>query len=159
MLLYESLHGRQNLSKMDAAQESASITGSNVEQMCSRICFNTVVTIAGFSERTVRLYRKEFFDNKLKFHDTQQGKYERHQLLNNEKVRLRASEYVWENAFNKGEPNRTAPMFREYVNSSLLPSHHLPPHFPRSISLRTAIWWLHKLGFKPMHGSQEGNLH
>ena len=50
----------------------------------------------------------------------------------------------------EGEPNMTSPMFCEYVNSSLLPSNHIPPHFPRSISLRTAIRWLHKLDFKSM---------
>ena len=39
VLLYESFHGRQNLSNMDAAQELACITCSIVEQMCSQICF------------------------------------------------------------------------------------------------------------------------
>ena len=31
----------------------------------------------------------------------------------------------------------------------LLPSHVLPPHFPRTISVRTANRWLHNLGFTP----------
>ena len=44
----------------------------------------------------------------------------------------------------------TALNFCDYVNSTLLPSHYLPPHFPRSISVRTAVHWLHRLGFKPM---------
>lgn len=44
----------------------------------------------------------------------------------------------------------TSVMFCEYVNNELLPSHHLPPNFPRAISLHTAIRWLHQLGFKPI---------
>jgi len=42
---------------MDAAQEAASITG--------------------FNEKTVRLYRKEFFEQKGNFKESRQGKYER----------------------------------------------------------------------------------
>ena len=44
----------------------------------------------------------------------------------------------------------TARSFCGWVNDNLLPSVHLPPHFPRSISLGTAIRWLHHLGFKPV---------
>ncbi len=40
--------------------------------------------------------------------------------------------------------------FCEFVNSTLLPSHSLPPYFPCSISIHTAIRWLHHLGFRPM---------
>ena len=42
-----------------------------------------------------------------------------------------------------------AAAFCEYVNNHLLLSSHLPPFSPRSVSLRTAIRWLHHLGFKP----------
>ena len=42
----------------------------------------------------------------------------------------------------------TAQSFCDWINNDLLPSSHLPPHFPQSISLRTAIRWLHHLGFK-----------
>ena len=44
----------------------------------------------------------------------------------------------------------TAQSFWDWVNSSLLPSSHLQPHFPRSISVCTAIRWLHHLRFKPV---------
>ena len=67
-----------------------------------------------------------------------------------EGLRERASEFVRENAFKKGEPNMTSVSFLTFVNNELLPSHHLSPHFPRMISLRTAIRWLHNLGFKPI---------
>ena len=87
-------------------------------------------------------------ENKFSFKETRQGKYERMCILNDEGLRERASEFVRENAFKKGEPNMTFVMFLELVNERLL--HHLSPNLPRSISLRTAIRWLHDLGFKPM---------
>lgn len=106
--------------------------------------------ISGFCERTVRSYRKEFFDNKFKFKESRQGKQERLLVLSDENLRARAMEWVHEHAFRKGKPNMTAADFCEFVNSTLLPSHCLPPYFPRSISVRTAIRWLHHLGFRPM---------
>ena len=106
--------------------------------------------ISGFGERTVRRYRKEFFDNKFQFKESQQGKHERLLVLSNENLRKDACEWVRENAFRKGKPNMTASSFCEYVNSTLLPGHHLPPHFPRTITLRTATRWLHHLGFRVM---------
>ena len=129
-LLFTSFKNQQKMSTMDAAQEAASITG--------------------FNEKTVRAYAKEFVENKFSFKETRQGKYERMCILNDEGLRERASEFVRENAFKKGEPNMTSVMFLEFVNERLLPSHHLSLNFPRSISLRTAIRWLHDLGFKPM---------
>ena len=44
----------------------------------------------------------------------------------------------------------TAQTFCNYVNNELLVASHLPPFFPRKISLRMAVHWLHHLGFKPM---------
>ena len=128
--LFMSFQKRQKMSVMDAAQEAASITG--------------------FNERTVRAYAKEFNDNNCSFKETRQGKYERMCILNDEGLRERASEFVRANAFKKGEPNMTSVSFLKFVNNELLPSHHLSPHFPRMISLRTAIRWLHNLGFKPV---------
>ena len=130
------------MSKMDAAQEAASITGQLLllyeDGFVLRLCD------LGFAERTVRRYRKEFFENGLKFKDSQQGKHKRLLVLSNENLR---KEWVRENAFKKGEPNMTAASFCEYINSILLPSHHLPPNFPRTISFRTAV---HRLRFKPI---------
>lgn len=51
----------------------------------------------------------------------------------------------------------TSMSFMEFVNNILCPSHHLPSNFPPSISLRTAIQWLHQLGFKPIT-SQNGDI-
>ena len=94
-------------------------------------------------------YRKEFFENKFQFRGSRQGKHERLMVLSDEELRKKACKWVHENAFKKGQPNMTAAMFCNYVNSTLLPSQHLPPHFPRTISFRTAVRWLHHLGFKP----------
>ena len=76
--------------------------------------------------------------------------YERHCVYHDEALNHKAAEWVREHAFVKGELNMTAQSFCDWVNNDLLPSSHLPPHFPRSISLRTAVCWLHHLGFKPV---------
>ena len=129
VLLMESFRNRQKMNVTDAAKGAASITGYN--------------------EKTVRQYRKEFFTQKGKFKEGKQGKYKRHCLLNDENLRLEAAMYVRENAYRKGEANMTATSFCQWVNNDLLPSYHLPPNLPRTISLRTATRWLHKLGFRP----------
>ena len=129
VLLMESFRNRQKMNVTDAAKEAASITGYN--------------------EKTVRQYRKEFFTQKGKFKEGKQGKYKRHCLLNDENLRLEAAMWVRENAYRKGEANMTATSFCQWVNNDLLPSYHLPPNLPRTISVRTATRWLHKLGFRP----------
>ena len=127
--LLETLRARQGLTVVDAAKESASFTGYN--------------------ERTVRRYRKQFFEGKGKLEETRQGKYKRCCLLNDESLRLDAAMWARGNAYKKGEPNMTAGKFCQYVNDELLPSHVLPANLPRTISLRTANRWLHHLGFNP----------
>ena len=49
----------------------------------------------------------------------------------------------------------TAASFCQWVNTELLPSTTLPANYPRSISLRTATRWLHRLGFRPL-GHKKG---
>ena len=129
VLLMHSFRTRQKMSVSDAAREAASISGYN--------------------ERTVRRYTKEFFDNRGRFPDSRQGKYERRCLFNDEDLRLEAAMWVRENAYKKGEGNATAQSFCECVNNCLLPSHNLPPELPRHISVRTATRWLIRLGFRP----------
>ena len=127
--LLQAFKTRQGMLLMDAAQESASF--------------------AGFNEKTVRRYRKQFFDGKGRFEDTKQGKYERSCLLNEEELRLDAAMWARENAYKKGEANMTAGKFCQWVNNELLPSHVLSSNLPRTISVRTANRWLHQLGFTP----------
>jgi hypothetical protein len=71
-------------------------------------------------------------------------------MYHDETLNLKAAEWVRENTFVKGRPNMTAQTFCDWINNSLLVSSHLPPFFPREISLRTAVRWLHHLGFKPV---------
>ena len=106
--------------------------------------------IIGFNEKTVRRYRNEFFQNEGHFAVRLQGKYERHCVQHDEAFNHKAAEWVREHAFVKGEPNMTAQSFCDWVNNTLLPSSHLQPNFPRCISFRTAVRWLHHLGFKPV---------
>ena len=107
-------------------------------------------SIVGFSDKTVRKYRNNFFANKGSLTPLKQGKYERHCVYHDEELNRKSAEWVRAHAFVKGEPNMTAQSFCDWINSDLLVSSHLPPFFPREISLRTAIRWLHHLGFKPV---------
>ena len=129
VLLMQTFQVRQKMPIADAAQEAASISG--------------------FNERTVRRYRKEFFENKGRFPESRQGKHERQCLFNDETLRLKAAMWLRENSYRKGEGNATAQSFCEWVNNHLLPSHNLPPELPRFISVRTAVRWLSRLGFRP----------
>ena len=129
VILMESFKTRQGMTVKDAATEAGSIVG--------------------FNEKTVRRHRNDFFTNKGHLSESRRGKYERHCVYHDEDLNQKAREWVREHAFKKGEPNMTAGAFCEYANNHLLPSSHLPPFFPRSISMRTAVRWLHHLGFKP----------
>ena len=104
------------------------------------------VYIIGFAERTVRGYWKEFVENSFKFQDSQQGKWERHLILNDENLRKRASKWVCENACIKGAPNMTTAMFCEYVNSPSKPfsTTKLPTtlHFASESHKMAAPSWL-----------------
>ena len=128
--LMESFKTRQKMNVKDAAREAGSVVG--------------------FSDKTVRKYRNNFFANKGSLTPLKQGKYERHCVYHDEELNCKSAEWVRAHAFVKGEPNMTAQSFCDWINSDLLVSSHLPPFFPREISVRTAIRWLHHLGFKPV---------
>ena len=68
--------------------------------------------------------------------------------MNDEDIKKKATDWVCENSYKKGELNMTSQMFCQWVNTQLLMNCNLPPGFPRSISPRTAIHWLHALGFR-----------
>ena len=57
---------------------------STNESLIHLNCCNVYI---GFAERTVRGYWKEFVENSFKFKDSQQGKWERHLILNDENLR------------------------------------------------------------------------
>ena len=125
--LVESFMTRLKMKSTAAALEAASITGLN--------------------EKTVRRYRKEFYENKGHFKEEKRGKYQQHCLYNNENLCMEAARFVRENGCKKGEACLNAKLFCQWVNSDLLPSRDLPPNLPRRISVRTATRWLHRLGF------------
>ena len=128
--LMESFKTRQKMNVKEAATEAGSIVG--------------------FSEKTIRKYRNDFFSNQGSLTPHRQGKYERHCVYHDEHLNHKAAEWVRANAFSKGQPNMTAQTFCDWVNSHLLVSSHLPPFFPREVSLRTSVRWLHHLGFSPV---------
>lgn len=130
VVLMENFRKQQKMNVTDAAREAGSITRLN--------------------ERTVQKYRSDFFSNKGHISTHQQGRYERRCVHHNEELNLKAATWVREHAFAKKEPNMIAHTFCSWVNNNLLVTSHLPPNFPRSISLRTTIRWLHHLGFKPV---------
>lgn len=105
--------------------------------------------IFGPNEKTIRRWRNDFYGNQGDFTASKQGKHSRPFVLNDENCRREASKWVRCNASVKGEPNMTAAKFRDWVNSSLLPNADLPPGLPRQIQERTAVKWLHELGFRP----------
>ena len=101
------------MSKMSAAQESASITGKLllfIVKLYTCSLFRNYF-VFGYHERTVRAYAEEFFENDMKFNNAQQSKYERQCVLSDEELRSQASLWVRENAFKKGEPNMTSAFF------------------------------------------------
>uniref|UniRef100_A0A1X7V209 Uncharacterized protein n=1 Tax=Amphimedon queenslandica TaxID=400682 RepID=A0A1X7V209_AMPQE len=100
------------------------------------------------NEKTVRNWRSEFYANKGSFHESKQGKHKRPFVLDDEECRSKASQWVRSNACVKGKPNKTALKFCHWVNTDLLPNADLPPSLPQSIKERTAVKWLHELGFR-----------
>ena len=62
VLLYQSFRTRQKMSVKDAATEAGSIVG--------------------FNEKTVRMHRKDFYENKGKFKESTRGKYDRKKTSN-----------------------------------------------------------------------------
>ena len=105
--------------------------------------------MTGFNEKTVRGYRDDFLANHGTLKDERRGKHKKVCLFNDETLRLEAAMWVREHAVRKGEANMTASSFCSWVNNDLLPSNNLPPNFPRTIGVKTATRWLHRLGYRP----------
>ena len=91
VLLAESFRTRQGMDIVDAAREAGSIVG--------------------YSDKTVRKLRKEFYENKGELKERKQGKYERLTIYRDEELNREAAKWVRENAFTKGKPNMTAQSF------------------------------------------------
>ncbi len=130
MMLYDNYMSRFGLLKTAAAVE--------------------VGLVLGISDKTIRMWRRDFLSNGGEFSEYQRGTYARYIVLEDEEYKKMALEWIRSNSSVKGRPNMTAVIFRSWVVSVLLPQvklHH--PQVPSSISDRTAIRWLHQLGFEP----------
>ena len=137
VLLMHNFQQRHKMKVTDAAQEAGSITV--------------------FNERTVRKFRKEYFDNKGKFPETKQGKYKRRCLLNDKDLQLQASMFVRENAYKKGEANFTAQSLCKWVNDELLQSHDLTTG-AASIHFCVHCYTMAQPAWFSSNQSQEGRL-
>ena len=113
--LMESFKTRLKMNVKDAAREAGSIVG--------------------FSDKTVRKYRNNFFVNKGSLTPLKQGKYERHCIYHDEQLNHKSAEWVRAHAFVKDDPSVTAQSFCHWINSDLLVSSHLLPFFQREISI------------------------
>ena len=100
------------------------------------------------SDKTVREWRKQFFENDAVIPESKQGKYQRSGVLwSNEDLNKKATRYIRENANIKGRPNLTIAKFCQWVNDDLLFNSTLEPGFLRKIGVETSRKWMHQLGF------------
>ena len=103
--------------------------------------------VVGYSEKSIRSWHKEFYDNEGEFGESLKGKHCRPFVLDDEDCRKKALEWLRKRVNDKDQPSMTATSFANWVNMELLPRTTLSPGFPQSITPRTARKWLHKLGF------------
>ena len=126
-----------------------------MDMLTDRLNFTTVVAAAevgmllNLSEKTVRIWRRHFYQNKGHFTESKQGKHSRNSIWNDENLRSKAATLVRANATVRGQPNMTGAKFGLWVNSELHPNADLLPGCPQEIRPRTAVKWLHCLGFRP----------
>ena len=110
-----------------------------------------VALLLGFNEKTIRIWRRDFFVNKGEFFEYRRGSYARYAVLRDEEYRDLALEWFQANSISKRSPNLTAAHFKTWINGILLPivtaEHH--PQIQQQVSVRTATRWLHGLGFHP----------
>ena len=96
------------------------------------------------SDRTIRDWITQFYENDFEIPDSEQGHYQRSGVLwQNESLNKKVTNYVRQNACVKGRANLTVHSFCEWLNEVLLVSETLEPGFPRRVSVETARHWLH----------------
>ena len=136
MLIYDNYRELFGLLKMSAAKE--------------------VALYLGYSEKTVRRWRKDFIEGSRHYSVDGRGKYAQNIVINDKEYRDLALKWIHENAYVKGKPNMTTADFCTRVNHTLLPKvseHHLS--VPSKISVRTAVHWLHSLGFERVSSEKD----
>ena len=83
--------------------------------------------VVGYSERSIRTWRKKFHENEGEFDESLKGKHSRPYVLDDENCRKKALAWLHGRAYEKDQPNMTAATFANWVNSDLLktPIFHL----------------------------------
>lgn len=84
----------------------------------------------GVNEKTIRIWRKDFFENRGTFSESKQGKHSRPYILDDEQLRHKAATWVRSNSSCKGQPNMTANKFCDWLiqNCFLMLLCHLDVH-------------------------------
>ena len=98
------------------------------------------------NDKTVRIWRKDFYTNEGTFSESKQGKHLWPYILDDENLPHKAATWVHSNSSCKGQ---TADKFCDWVNTELLPNATIPPVCPHQIKNCTATKWLHDLWFRP----------
>lgn len=91
------------------------------------------------SDRTIRDWITQFYENNFKAPDAMQGHYQRSRVLwQNKSLNKKVINCVQQNASVKGRANLTTHSFCEWMNGVLLTSETLELGFPRGVSVETA---------------------
>lgn len=72
--------------------------------------------LLGVNEKTVRLWRKDFYTNKGEFSEYLRGKHARYAVLDDEEYCKMALEWIRSHAYAKGKPNLRARHFCDWIN-------------------------------------------
>ena len=80
--------------------------------------------VVGYSEKSIRTWRNEFYENDGEFDESLKGKHIRPYVLDDEKCRKKALDWLRERIHVKDQPSMTAATFANWINSELLPNSH-----------------------------------
>ena len=84
----------------------------------------------GRSDRTIRDWKAQFYENEGKIPGSKQGQYQRSGVLwHSESLNKKLRKYVQEKAFVKGSANLTTFSFCQWVNEQLLVNETLEPGY------------------------------
>ena len=112
-------------------------------------------SVVGRTGRSVRGYVGDFARNRGRFKPYRRGRHRRFSVIDDEECRLKAAEWAREHASVREKPNMTATDFSSFIHRELQPLLNLPAPFLQSISTRTALRFLHSLGFYRKRSSQK----
>ena len=101
---------------------------------------NEVGLILSHNEKTIHIWRQDFYINQGSFTESRQGKHACLFILDDEGLWHKAGSRKCHNQ------NMTGAKFCTWVNTHLLPNAQLPPGCLQQIQTHTAIKWLHHLG-------------